>query len=290
MLKIYCKILYLIDTILNLSIVVILNVKNIFNKSYYPKKKSDLIQILGNGPSLKNDISEIISKRKESAMMVVNSFAINDLYETLKPDYYIIVDPSFFRKSSLERIKNLQINTINALSRKTNWELYLFLPISAKKSIFYKTLKSENYLIKFVFFKNIPVINGDQKLKDFLFKYKLANPLYMNVLIAAIFQSIKMDFSKIYLWGADHSWHEDFILGKDNYLYTLDRHFFNVDEKCFVHCKSDGTPVKVYEEFFTLSNTFKIYHSIESFSKKMGIKIINLSSKTWIDAFERIEK
>jgi hypothetical protein len=112
----------------------------------------------------------------------------------------------------------------------------------------------------------------------------------MNVLISSIFMGIKMKFSKIYLWGADHSWLEDFILGKDNHMYTYDRHFFNTDEKCFVHCKSDGTPVKVYEEFFTLSNTFKIYHSLESFSKKMGIKIINLSSKTWIDAFERKEK
>lgn len=289
MLKYYYIIIQLFETILNILIVSILNVRYLFQKTRYPKRKFDSIQVLGNGPSLKNDIRKILAKRENAAVMVVNTFATTDLFEQLKPEYYVLVDPAFFSPPKKERIKKVQETTTNALIEKTKWELNLFVPYSAKKSALINEIKNGNEFIKVIYYKNIPVIGGFQKVNTFLFRNKLANPLFQNVLIAGLFISLKMYFKKIILWGADHSWHENFKLSDENFIYTPDKHFFdNPSEiKYFIHTHSDGSPKKVHEEFFIAARAFSIYHSIAHFSETINSKVINLSSKTWIDAFQR---
>lgn len=290
MLKYYYIVIQIFETILNLFMVCILNIKYIFRKTHYPNRNFDSIQILGNGPSLKDDIPKILAKRKNSAIMVVNTFATTELFEQLKPEYYVLVDPVFFSPLKNERIKKVQESTLMALIEKTKWNLNLFVPYSATKSILIKEIEKGNDLIKIIFFKNIPVIGGYQKMNNFFFFNNLANPLFMNVLIPAIFFSIKMKFFKILLWGADNSWHENYTLGKDNYIYRTDRHFFDKDfeNNLIILSKADGSPQRVHEEFFNMYNVFRVYHSLEAFSKKYKCQIFNLSSKTWIDAFKRI--
>lgn len=289
MLKYYYKIIQLIETILNILIVFVFNIKYIFKKTCFPVKKVDSIQILGNGPSLKDDIPKVLETRENSAVMVVNSFAATELYEQLKPEYYVIVDPAFFEHPTNDRIKKVQEKTANALIEKTNWDLNLLVPYQAKKSSFIKRVRSSSDLISVFYFNNIPVIGGSQKMNTFLFKKGFANPLFQNVLICGLFIGVKMKFKNIFLWGADHSWHEDFKLSDDNFIYTPDKHFYDTPDKnnYFIHAHDNGTPKKVHEEFFVVARTFAVYHSIEHYSKAVGSEVFNLSSKTWIDAFKR---
>jgi len=289
MLKYYYKIIQLLETVLNILMVTILNVRYLFRKTRYPKRKYDSIQVLGNGPSLKDDIPKILARRNNTAVMVVNTFATTDLFEQLKPEYYILVDPAFFSPPKKERIQKIQETTSNALIEKTKWEMNLFVPYSSKKSFFIEKIKKGNKFIKIISFKNIPVIGGANKLNSSFFKYSLANPLFQNVLIAGLFTSLKMQFKTIILWGADHSWHENFKLSDENFIYTPDKHFFDnsSEVKYFMHTHPDGSPKKVHEEFFTVARAFSVYHSIAHFSETINCKVINLSSKSWIDAFNR---
>ena len=62
------------------------------------------ILVLGNGPSSKN-ISENQVRYFTSnggKLLVMNGFINSDLSRTLKPDYYILVDPSFWDQDSFE--------------------------------------------------------------------------------------------------------------------------------------------------------------------------------------------
>ena len=288
MLKYYYKIIQLLETFINIFIAIAFFPRNLFVANKI-KKRSGSIHILGNGPSLKNDLSRIVSNKESAAYMVVNAFATTDLYEQIKPEFYIIVDPAFFKNSTEERIIDIQTNTMKALISKTNWKLNLLIPFSAKKSALIKKINDTNSFIEIVFYKNIPVIGGVQWVNNLLFKYNLANPLYMNILIPAIFLSIKMNFNKILIWGADHSWHEDYKLGLDNYIYRNDKHFFDKGEtgNIIKLTNSDGLSTKVHEEFSNFATVFKIHQSLDLFSQIAGCRIINLSSKTWIDAYER---
>jgi len=289
MLQYYFVAIKVVESIFNILMVAFLLPRNIFTK-VVKKKDVGVIHVLGNGPSLKTDIDEVIARLKESKddkVMVVNSFASDPLFELLQPSYYVLVDPVYFEDSQLERIILLKEKLLDSLLNKTKWPLNLFVPVTGKKSDFIKNL-SENKNIKVFYFKNSPVIGGSQRLNNFLFKNNLANPLYQNVLMAGIFLSLKIGFSKILVRGADHSWHEGFDLRKDNNIYILDEHFYSGENnKAFLNCNAEGVPNKVHEEFLRLSRVFKIYHSLESFSKDINSEIINLSSKTWIDAFKR---
>ena len=288
MLKHYYKLIQIFESILNILIVCILNPIYLFRKISLPRRKNDIIQILGNGPSLNEDISQIVAKRKNTSLMAVNGFASTDLFVKLKPDYYTIVDPMVFSPSADERLKKFQESTIKALIDNTKWEMNFFVPFSAKKSYFINKLEDRNSFIRISYIKNIPIIGGLQRINSFLFASNMANPSYQNVLIAAISTSLKMHFNKIILWGADHSWYENYVLGKDNYIYRNDKHFNNKSTLIKLS-KSDGSPTKLHEEFFNMSQVMKTYEILETVSIIKKCKIVNLSSKTFIGAFDRQE-
>lgn len=289
MLEKYLKLVNIFQSLLNLIIVIVKLPSHIKKRKIKRSNHKSSINILGNGPSLKDDYSILISNNfVENDNMVVNSFATSEMYEKIKPNYYVICDPTFFSDEVVEKFKTLQNEVFTAINVKTKWNLTLFVhPNAQKHSSFISIMNNKNVTIHFI--NNIPIIDGSQKLNNFLFKFHLANPLFQNVLVAAIYIGIQLKYSKINIWGADHSWHEDFILGKDNIIYTPDKHFYDTEEKFKPHVNAEGKPNKVYEEFTSLARVFKIYVSLQSYSEYVNCKIINRSSKTWIDAFQREE-
>lgn len=291
MLIIYFKLIQVIESLINLILVLVYIVIRFVNGQHIVKNNrfNQLINILGNGPSLKQDEPKIIEQTSKSGnfVMVVNMFATTELFEKIKPNFYIIADMAFFQKTKSGRIEFQKEKLFSDLEKKTSWSMDLMIPRSAKNSNVLNKLKN-NKLIRFSYYNNYPIMGGFQNLNNLFFKFNLANPLYQNVLIAAIFSSMKLGFKNIYLWGADHSWHEGFKINNDNQISTLDLHFY--DEKQtngFVHCKHDGTQINVFEEFSMLSRTFQVYHCIEKYAKTVGVKIINRSYISWIDAFEK---
>ena len=78
MLQYYLKIIELFESFLNFIIVFINLPRNIFKRvNFKALKNGQCIHILGNGPSLKDDISTILNELSESdSVMVVNTFAI----------------------------------------------------------------------------------------------------------------------------------------------------------------------------------------------------------------------
>lgn len=284
--KCYRSLLSFIRTLVNF-LVVLLSLPTIIVAKKTRIVGSGCIHVLGNGPSLKNDYPELLSTLSESdSIMVVNTFGTTDLFDKLKPQFYIIVDPAFFKEKTEQRIIELRNKTFDALISKTKWDLQLFVPYTVRKSPLLLKLE-ENKHIHVNYFLNIPAVDGSECVHSFLFKNGLANPPYRNVLIAAIYHCIKLKFSKIVVWGADHSWHEDFILGNDNTVYTVDKHFYSEEVKGFAHLNQYGKPIKVHEEFYSIAQALKVYHTLERFSRLYHCKIINKSSKTWIDAFSR---
>ena len=282
MLSVYYKVIQLFETIINILIVLILNARYLFHKTQYPKKKHNSIQVLGNGPSLRNDIPEIIKKRENSPIMVVNAFAHDVFFEKLKPKYYILIDPAFFRPSINDRIKKFKKITSDSLIQKTRWELYLFVPISGIKSSFVKNIKNRNKNIKIIEFKNIPVIGGSDLLNIFLFKNNLANPLYKNVLNTSIFLAIKMKFSKIFIFGADHSWTRDLSVNSQNEVFYGDSHVY--DPK-LTYIKEDKPFYLVLKSF---SLMFKSHTLISKYAKKTGVVLLNCTKNSFIDSYEKI--
>ena len=61
---------------------------------------------MGNGPSLKNDIDNLLKHKSQMDFCVVNYFANTEFFKELKPSHYVLIDPVFWNNQINENIKN----------------------------------------------------------------------------------------------------------------------------------------------------------------------------------------
>ena len=111
-------------------------------------------------------------------------------------------------------------------------------------------------------------------------------------MVAAIFLAINLGYARIYLHGADHSWHEDLVLNEENIVCIKDRHFYDKGEVALTPWRigdKNGTTWKMHEILMALSKKFQGYHVLAEYASYRKAKIYNASKKTYIDAFERCQ-
>lgn len=242
--------------------------------------------ILANGPCLAKDIqhgSSFISTRKKIA---VNFFGISNEYEKIKPDYYILAAPEFWLAKTSDYFKEKKEELINCLIEKTNWQITLLIPFQAKGFDFHKRVSTNNN-IHFVFY-NITPVEGIKSISQFLFKLNLGMPRPHNVLIPSIFLALNLGFKKITIFGADHSWHEEIKIDETNKVTVNHEHFYDGQKVVLPMYKLDGKEYYIHDIFRKLHFAFKGYFVLKDYSHHLKAKILNASSKSYIDAFERI--
>jgi hypothetical protein len=125
-----------------------------------------------------------------------------------------------------------------------------------------------------------------------VYRLNLGAPILQNTLIAGIFFALNMGFRKIYIFGADHSWLEETVMRNDNVLCIRQGyHFFDRDDQELVPNRksNQGEVFKMHEFLKALSITFEGYIFLEDYALRIGAKVYNASSKSYIDAFERIK-
>jgi hypothetical protein len=113
-------------------------------------------------------------------------------------------------------------------------------------------------------------------------------PPPQNVLIGALMVGLACKFSRIIILGADHSWHLGFAIGSDGKLLSTEHHFYDKQPwKVAVEHPETRQRATIHDYFYILYRTFRSYHLINEFAGSTGTRIINASSVTYIDAFER---
>lgn len=252
-----------------------------------PKDNSASCIVLGNGPSLKTSLENHPEFFRKHPLVCVNSFSITDEYVLLKPTYYVILDPGFWFGES-----EVVTNTIESLKSKTSWTVYLLVPHAAKQSQKFREIEKHNSNIKINYF-NYTVYNGFKGLGNWLYSKNYAMPQSQNVLVASLFLSINIGFKEIYLFGADHSWHENLYVNDDNILCFKDTHFYDGQTKINyrpfykgIHLKETFT---MNEILITFSKIFYGYEVINKYAKHCNANIYNASESSFVDAFKRIK-
>ena len=84
------------------------------------------VVILGNGPSLAEDLPRLIARGEHTAkdVMAVNYFALDERFGTVRPAYYVLSDPMFFRDSVCrDRVAELY----RTLAEKVTWPMNLYV-------------------------------------------------------------------------------------------------------------------------------------------------------------------
>jgi len=268
------------------SFIKIVLLSNYFTRLKDKKLKDGKCVILANGPCLIKDLeinNEFISGHKK---FCVNFFALSEEYEKIKPDYYVLAAPEFWLEKTTEFFKSQRKKLIDNLLNKTNWQMSLLIPFKAKNSLLVNSIKKNNN-IQIIYYNNTP-IEGFQKIINWLFKLNLGMPRPHNVLIPSIFLALNIGFKKIYIFGADHSWHEEIKIDENNKVTVNHEHFYDKNEQRMPMYKLDGKEYYLHDIFRKLHFAFKGYFILRDYAYFLNAKIYNASSKSYIDAFERI--
>jgi hypothetical protein len=281
------------NVFLNISKSMISIIKLIFISRWFGlmkyRTKNKTCLILGNGPSLFSSIEMYKRIGSPYDLFCVNNFACTPLFEDLKPEYYVLQAPQFFKDDS--QLSNYYIEQrqklFSHIQMKTNWVLFLVVPVSAKKSDAFNALVDSNSNLKPLFF-NDTAIEGFSFLTTFAFNHSLGMPRPHNVLIPAIMNAIRIGFTNIYIIGADHSWLGEISVNENNEALVHQKHFY--DEETSKPEKMEDyiyRPRRLHEILNKFYLTFLGYWEIKSYAAKKDIRIINASETSMIDAFER---
>jgi len=252
------------------------------------KELKEEIIVLANGPSFRQSLDKHPGFVNGKPKMVVNLFVLSPEYELLKPEYYVIVDIGFFMEKKIPRVKEAVDKMMIAFKEKTNWKITLLLPFEAKGSKFHSNLSESNNNIEYIFFNRTKIL-GMRFLRHYFYRRNLGMPPPQNVLIGAIMLAINLHYRKIYILGADHSWHESLKVVEGNIMEIEDSHFYdkNEDRRLRIQDPDSHEEYKIHEFFAILVKAFSSYWQIEEYAKSVNTKIYNASEKTYIDAFDR---
>lgn len=248
-------------------------------KQFVPISSNKVLRILGNGKSL-NDVSLI----EDDAIdyMVVNRHVLGDNYTTIRPAYYVLADPHFFRHPE-------GLNVIKTINEKTTWSMTLCVVYTKEAKQALKQIV-DNSNIKIIFY-NQTAFEGYNNLRYYFYDQQLAMPVVQNVLVASIMIGLQMNYMHIELYGVEHSWTKYLFVGENNVVYLENPHFFDKG-------KVSAQPVKdiqhtneypIYLILKNYSRMFKSYWEIKNYmiATRKSNHICNKTKGSFIDAFKR---
>lgn len=235
--------------------------------------------IMGNGPSLKRNIDEDMELLMGSRTMAVNFAANADEFFSLKPDYYIIADPHFFDgRSSDPNVARL----FDRLDGMVDWNMTLFIPAVRKAS----DTGIKNQHIKIEKF-NLVGVEGFRFMENMVYGSGRGMPRPRNVLIPAIMVGMAMGYKEIFIIGADHTWTRTLEVDDDNNVVSVQPHFYKDNEEEKQRVTSVYRNVRLHDMLLSMHLAFKSYHTIARYARERGVRIVNATPGSFIDAFQR---
>ena len=235
--------------------------------------------ILANGPSLRQTIDEYSDLLQQYPTLAVNFAANAPEFKTLKPSYYVLADPHFFRAADQPNVKLLWKNICSV-----DWPMRLFIDHRYKKA-FMSAVKLPDCVTLDTF--NAVGAEGFAGFEKFAYKTGAAMPRPRNVLIPSIMIGIRLGYTTIYICGADHSWMRDLHVTEENEVVSGMNHFYKEDNKEIQRARNEYRGYKLHQIIQSFYTAFLSYHKIRSFADSRDIKIFNATPESFIDAFER---
>lgn len=245
----------------------------------------DEILIIGNGPSASQTLEENKNWIQQKVCLSVNFFALSEAYMQVKPKVYMLLDQGFL---------DLNYFTVRPFFEKiyqdTDWEMLLYIPIHFKRKHEWLTRLEDHPHIKLAYF-NYSLIEGYPWFNHLMYGSGLGMMPAGNILICAIFQSIYLGVKKIYITGADHSWHEQLrVSDEDNALFLNDQHFYGEKNRNIsAEFKSNETGIssELAKQFLSFHKVFKGHEKLALWAKVKNVEIINVSGHSNIDVYQR---
>lgn len=242
------------------------------------------VAILGNGPSLAKELPALVAKRDEYDFMAVNFFAEDERFEELKPAYYILSDPMFFRATAMQqRVDALY----RLLAERVSWPMTLYVQYYNPEKFDYRAaLPNDN--IRIVPF-HTTLYEGFSSVRHWLFKRGLGSANYGTVVQVGEYVALLLGYRRLELYGVDHTLFDGLVVDEQNRLCRRDSHYYDtapVEPKPIMK-KVPAEPYTVAEYLAETAQLFRGHEILRDYAASLGAEIINCTKCSLIDSYKR---
>ncbi len=234
--------------------------------------------VMGNGPSLRDAMDNDQDTLRKYPLLAVNFAPLTPEFFILKPKIHVLADGVFFSPHGDENVKKMW----KALE-KADWDMILYVPTKQRKYMKTQKLPS-NVIIKYF---NLTPASGWRWLTRKLYDNGLAMPRPRNVLIPAIMSGIREGYKRIVLTGADHSWSKTLWVTDNNVVVSVQPHFYKENEKERERVESLYKGIRLHQIYESFAIAFRSYFAVKEYADSKGVKILNATPGSFIDAFPR---
>ena len=242
--------------------------------------------ILGNGPSLAKDLPRLIERREHLTkdVMAVNFFALDERFEVVRPAYYVLSDPMFFRDSAYrDRVAELY----RALDEKVTWPMNLYVQYYNPEKFDYRAaLPNPN--IRIVRF-HTQLYRGFRGVEFWLFRRGLGSANFGTVVQVCEYVALLLGYKTLELYGVDHTLLDGLCVDDENRLCRADGHYYDdapaVPKPIFQKVPRRPYTMSVY--LAEVAELFRGHEVLRDYARSLGARIINRTRGSMIDAYER---
>lgn len=250
---------------------------------------SKRLAILGNGPSLGQQLPLLIESRhwEQADMMAVNFFALSEEFTTLKPKYYVISDPMFFRCAGRSARTEAMYK---ALAERVDWPMTLYVQYYNPEHFDYAAAINHNPNIRIVRFHTTPY-KGFRRLEFWCYDRGLGSGNFGTVVQNGEFIGILLGYKTIELYGVDHTLLEGLMVDEQNRLCRAQSHYYDTQpaepKPIYVNATNPPRPYSMYTYLAETAELFRGHEVLRDYATYKGVRIINRSRGSMIDAYER---
>ena len=245
------------------------------------------VVILGNGPSLAEDLPRLIARGEHTAkdVMAVNYFALDERFGTVRPAYYVLSDPMFFRDSVCrDRVAELY----RTLAEKVTWPMNLYVQYYNPEGFDYRAaLPNSN--IRIVRF-HTQMYRGFRSLEFWLFRRGLGSANFGTVVQVGEYVALLLGYKRIELYGVDHTLLDGLCVDDGNRLCRIDRHYCDGAEAAApqpIYKKVPHVPYTMADYLAEVAELFRGHEVLRDYAAALGARIVNRTRGSMIDAYER---
>lgn len=284
--KLWGWMMVFLETTSNIAISII-HFQSIFSNSkneHVSTKRSVVVAM--NGPTLKDDISELELEPGEVDFVCANHLADMDLFAELKPSSYVFSDPYFFSSDASKDLVDAREKTFCNICSECDWDMTVFAP-SRKAWEFLRARFTLKGKIKVVRFNGLGAPADYNSILGFLWDQGFCAPPG-NVLVQCLYLAVRSRCETIYLVGANWSFHESIYVDQNtNDFYKIRKHAYGTSKELGYTDWRKVNKSNVEQEFYAIYVGFRELRALSAYASYKGVKVINCTKKSFLDMFPR---
>ena len=262
------------------------NFRNYIRQAGAGIEPKDAVLVLGNGPSMKVDLDRIIARKEhqEKDVMAVNYFAMDPRFEQIRPAFYTLSDPTFFRKTfDWDRAMKLYAT----LNEKVSWPMTLYVQYYNPEGFDYrKVLPNKN--IRIVRFHS-QVYHGFRAVEFWLFRHGLGSANFGTVVQNCAYIALNLGYKTVEMYGVDHTLLQGLCVDSENRLCREVTYFYDQEAPSPkpIYQNLPHKPYTMASYLKELSELFRGHEVLNAYAHSLDARIINRTRNSMIDAYER---